>query len=188
MKYSWRDTEHYIKIYAGNPNYGSDRRHFIDYLSTLIQKHDVASFFDFGCGLNHVVISELKLKYPGIKYVGYDPALQDFQCNEILNNYIPSDLKIDMLISSDCLEHVHTEELPQVWEIFRKLEPRVMYHSISTRIAGQILSDGTNAHKTVKSDTWWYDSFTREFKEYTTINLTTDRNRQNNVASLVAIR
>lgn len=124
MKYTWKDAAHYTGIYENNPKYGSDRRNFVNYLTGLMQQYRTTSFFDFGCGLNHVVINDCRNIMPDVKYIGYDPAILDSQCTEVLCNYIPEGLNTDMLISSDCLEHVHEDELPQVWDIFKSLRPK----------------------------------------------------------------
>lgn len=63
-----------------------------------------------------------------------------------------------------------------------------MYHWISTRLAGQLLADGTNAHKSVNSDHWWDTMFKNTFMDYSVENLTTEQNRQNSSAVFLLIR
>jgi hypothetical protein len=65
------------------------------------------------------------------------------------------------------LEHVPENELPTCWEIFKLLKPKTMFLVICTRKAGQILPNGTNAHKTVKPVDWWKDVLVRVFDSYT---------------------
>lgn len=164
MFMNWKYTNQYIKIYEDVPQYGKTGRHYSKVLNHIIKSNNVNSLFDFGCGQNAKIINYLNERFPSIKSRGYDPAI--VYNTELVSNIFPHGEKFDILISTDCLEHIPSDELPQCWQLFYELSPKCMFHAISTRKAQKILPDGTNAHKTVESPEWWRNEFARNFPNY----------------------
>lgn len=163
MNYKWKDTSQYLKVYQENPFYGMDGGSTFDIVSDIIKKHNIYSIFDFGCGPNAVLLKKLSKSFPNLKLFGYDPASIN---TELVKNEIDNFLRTDLVVSTDCLEHVPKEELGQCWNIFNNISPKFMFHVICTRKAGQILPDGTNAHKTVESPSWWESEIKAGLPEY----------------------
>lgn len=171
MNYTWKDTEQYIKVYEDNPEYGSTGTGKYVLIIRLVKQYGAKSVFDFGCGPNHSLLKKLKKESPGLKLRGYDPAIIASQENEMISSKIPDGYQADMIVSTDCMEHINEEELPQCWNIFNSINPRVMFINVCTRPAGQILPDGTNAHKTVKGLDWWLDTMRTGLPNYKVENI-----------------
>lgn len=175
MKYKWKDAAQYAEIYKKNPTYGSSGVGKTANVIDIIKKYKIGSVMDFGCGINAVLLKKIKSIEPNIELYGYDPAIPEESQTDLVKNYIDENLRVDLVISTDCLEHIPKEELQQCWDIFNKLDPMVMFHSVCTRKAGQILGDGTNAHKTIQSHAWWETEFLRGFDRYHVNNITTQK-------------
>jgi trans-aconitate methyltransferase len=160
----WKYTDQYIKIYEDSPVYGRSGRYYIRLIETIIAERNISSVFDFGCGRNANIIIHLAEKFPHLKLLGYDPAITEN--TKLTSNVLPNNSKFDLVISTDCLEHVPENELSQCFEIFKQVDPKYMLHVICTRAAEQTLPDGTNAHKTIKPRIWWRKKFASNFNDY----------------------
>ena len=110
-----------------------------------IEQYQVQSFLDFGCGKGYFLQS-LKEQYPHIEIFGFDPANENFQL-------LPD--KVDMIYSSDVLEHIEPEKLEETIIDLKSRCSKVMYHLIACHPAKKCLSDGRNAHLIIESPTWW---------------------------------
>ena len=110
-----------------------------------IEQYQVQSFLDFGCGKGYFLQS-LKEQYPHIEIIGFDPANENFQL-------LPD--KVDMIYSSDVLEHIEPEKLEETMVDLKSRCSKVMYHLIACHPAKKSLSDGRNAHLIIESPTWW---------------------------------
>ena len=166
MKYKWKDAELYTKLYKEKPEYGSTGLGKYTLIIKYVDDYSIKSIFDFGCGTNYVLLKKIGEQSKGLSLRGYDPAILDSQINETVSNQISTDYKSDMIVSTDCLEHIPENELDQCWKIFKNINPKVIFLVVCTRLAGQILSDGTNAHKTVKNFSWWENILVENFKDY----------------------
>tara|TARA_Y100000782_G_C9986464_1_gene182499 strand:- start:179 stop:532 length:354 start_codon:yes stop_codon:yes gene_type:complete len=77
----------------------------------------------------------------------YDPAITQF-------NKLP-DGPFDGVISLDVLEHIPEKEIPQTLiDIFDRAK-KFVFLGIDTSPAQAVLSNGENAHCTLKSLRWW---------------------------------
>lgn len=128
-----------------------------------IEKYNVESILDFGCGKGFVTAS-LREKYPNIKIYGYDPGQDGF--DELPKN-------VDMIFSQDVLEHIEPEELENVLQDLALRCNKVMYHLIACHPAKKTLSDGRNAHLIIESPDWWRQKLSsvlnwKMFNEFTT--------------------
>lgn len=132
-------------------------------LDNFIKKINPDSILDFGCGKGNVV-ETLKEKYPDIEVFGYDPA------NPKYNKEVPC---VDMVISTDVLEHVELEHIEETIEML-SLKGKFHYHLISCAPAKLILPDGRNAHLIQEGPDWWrprfenagFEILTEEYKEF----------------------
>ena len=113
----------------------------------LIKEYDVRSILDFGCGKGQNV-KFLKKKYPHIKVFGYDAAYE----YEMPDN-------VDMIISTDVLEHVEPAELKNTLEDLKSRTNILQYHNIACFKASTNLADGRNAHLIVENGEWWKKQF-----------------------------
>lgn len=135
-----------------------------DHLKDFIKKYQPSSILDFGCGKGNLV-NTLRETYPLLSILGYDPANSEFDIE------IPD---VDMIISTDVLEHVEPEIINDVISMLAS-KSRYQYHLISCAPAKLILPDGRNAHLIQESPKWWKDKFTQagfsvikeEYREFT---------------------
>lgn len=119
-------------------------------LKKLITKLQPESILDFGCGKGRMT-AVLKEEYPAIKIVSYDPGNPEFN--------IPLDnVHVDLLASTDVLEHVEPEFIKQTLESIRT-KSRYFYHLISCAPAKLVLPDGRNAHLIQQGPEWWKQLF-----------------------------
>lgn len=185
----FQDQQQYIELYKKKSSYGADERPAdLRRIFSLIEKYDLKSVFDYGCGLNQIILNSIKKVMPDFKCKGYDFAVTDDQCTDALINKVSEDDYYDLIVSTDCLEHIPKNELPMVWSIFNSISPKVHYHNISTRLAAQILPDGTNAHKTVESSIWWQNEFSNAFPSYEVIDMTPTNSNKIDYAILTLIK
>jgi hypothetical protein len=164
MEYHWKDAEQYKKLYDEVPTYGNTGAWRTKVIKNIILQNNMKSVWDFGCGRNYGLIKSLRKELPDISITGYDPSIVDI--NDGVTNIV-DESHSDMVVSMDCLEHLYEDELPQCFSIFQAKTPRYIYLDICTRIAGRILPDGTNAHKTVQPANWWGNLIENEFRDYT---------------------
>jgi hypothetical protein len=120
------------------------------YLDEFIKIKQPNSVLDFGCGKGNLVkvLNEL---YPNKKIIGYDPANPEYDIP------LPD---VDMIISTDVLEHVEPEHIKTVLETLCIKSP-LQYHLISCAPAKLILPDGRNAHLIQETPEWWRNKFTQ---------------------------
>jgi SAM-dependent methyltransferase len=110
-----------------------------------IEKYNITSILDFGCGKG-LMVENLKKRYPNIRIYGYDPAQEQY-------DKLPD--SVDMIMSSDVLEHIEPELLEQTLIDLKQRCTKVMYHLIACHPAKKTLSDGRNAHLIIKEPNWW---------------------------------
>lgn len=114
-------------------------------VKTLIEKHQVTSLLDFGCGKG-LTLNEFINSYPNIKCVGFDPGRDGF-------DILPE--KVDLIYSSDVLEHIEPELLDSTLTDLHSRCNKAMYHLIACHPAKKALSDGRNAHLIIEKPEWW---------------------------------
>ncbi len=112
---------------------------------SLIEKYNVSSILDFGCGKG-LLVESLKKEFPHIKVYGYDPSDTD-------KNTLPEN--VDMIISFDVLEHIEPHFINDTLINLKTICNKVMHHVIACHPAKRILEDGRNAHLIVESPEWW---------------------------------
>lgn len=163
----WTDQEQYKLLYK-QINYGSgpniDKHYKV--IRNLILQENITRVFDYGCGKRVVILKQLINELPYLVPYGYDFAVENCEQTNILHNTIDYNFNPDILISTDCLEHVPEKELEQCWKEFNQLAPKHMYLVISCYVARTILPDGTNAHKTVKPSNWWHQTLEKALPNY----------------------
>lgn len=116
----------------------------------FIAKINPSSILDFGCGKGRLV-DRLKEDYPEKTILGYDPGNPNF-------DRPLDDVYVDLLMSTDVLEHVEPEHIDQTLE-YLSHKSQYIYHLIALSPAKLILPDGRNAHLILESKEWWRDKF-----------------------------
>jgi SAM-dependent methyltransferase len=128
------------------------RRKFPRYLERFIREIRPKSILDFGCGKGRL-IETIKDRYPNVSVTGYDPGNSNF--DKSLDN-----VYVDLLISSDVLEHVEPEHIDSTLK-YLSTKSKFIYHLIALSPAKLILPDGRNAHLIQESASWWREKFVR---------------------------
>ena len=143
--------DQYRRIHA-SAAYGTTSVKNLRFIRPEIQLLRPATVLDYGCGQSKL-IDLLELGYPA-SLVRYDPAIPAIAQK-------PSGL-FDLLINVDVLEHIEETDLDAVLS-----EMRGFCHDaliiIDTRPAKKLLSDGRNAHVTIRPHDWWRERLSRHF-------------------------
>jgi hypothetical protein len=101
------------------------------------------------------VVKALKEKYPNLQVYGYDPGRDGL---EILPE------RVDMIISTDVLEHIEPKLLEETLLDLAKRTNKVMYHLIACHKSKKSLPDGRNAHLIVETPDWWKKKLAKTLK------------------------
>lgn len=121
-------------------------------ISDIVKKHNAKSILDFGCGKAMHHIKEKIYDEMGIEEVSlYDPAIEQFK--------ILSDKIHDGVICVDVMEHIPEENVDHTISLALSRVTKFAYFAISCNKAKDRLSDGSNAHVTIRSPSWWIDKF-----------------------------
>jgi hypothetical protein len=147
------------------------------YLKDFVEHTKPMSILDFGCGKGRLV-ARLQEDFPTITIQGYDPGNTIFDINL-------DEVKVDLLISTDVLEHVEPEHIDKTLE-YLSTKSRYIYHLIALSPAKLILPDGRNAHLIQESPDWWrqrfldigYKIFKEDYQEFYKIPKGTTRQMQ----------
>jgi len=120
-------------------------------IKDIIDMFNIKTMLDYGCGKGKQY-SEEKIHeeyFRNIQPAMYDPAVNQF-------SEIPKG-KFDLVICTDVLEHIPEEDLDTfLKELYSKADTAV-YFGICNIPANTFLSDGRNAHVTLKSFDWWVE-------------------------------
>lgn len=148
----------YRELHSNNASYGTSSIGYFEEISLIIDYLKPKRILDYGCGKGKL-IEALQDKYKDIKIFGYDPAIPEYDC-------LPVNEQYDLVINTDVLEHIPEEEIQETVKKIKKLSDNVIF-CLHHALADAILSDGTNAHCTVKSIFWYNRLFSRYFKDIT---------------------
>ncbi|MDR1168421.1 MAG: class I SAM-dependent methyltransferase [Heliobacteriaceae bacterium] len=146
--------QQYKILHTENNYYGASSLRYLDYVCMIIDYLKPKVVLDFGCG-KAALIKELTQRYPTIEFYGYDPAIPG-------RNILPIE-KADLVVNTDVLEHIPEDALPEVIAKIASISDNaffVLHHAL----ARQILPNGQNAHCTVKPPQWYYELFSKYFK------------------------
>lgn len=129
------------------PRWGAGGQRHVEHVARVAREHKVATLVDYGCG-HGKLLEELDKVLQGVQMVGYDPGMPAFAA-------LPE--QVDMLVSTDVLEHIEPDKLEGVLTHMRFLTGKVAYLHIHTGPANAILPDGRNAHLIQKPAEWWQE-------------------------------
>jgi len=117
----------------------------------LIKENNIKTILDYGCGKAkfHSILFNNR-KVPGspmnISITSYDPAVAQFS-NKPTGQY-------DLVLCIDVMEHVQEDKVDEVLKDIFTYSNKV-FLTITCYAAKQILTNGKNAHYTVKDPDWW---------------------------------
>ena len=122
----------------------------LEYIVKLIELTQAKSLLDFGCGKGKQYSGwgELTAHITlGMMPALYDPGVKEFE-------KMP-DGKFDGVYSTDVMEHIPKEELPETLELIFSKANKFVFLAICTQPAIQLLPNGENAHCTLERIDWW---------------------------------
>ena len=145
------------ELHESDPAFGSSKHNFEFFKSSIIQLIDATnpqSVLDYGCG-KAVMLEALKGQYSDRTFVGYDPAIVEFQDDPP---------PCDFVYCLDVLEHVEPEHLDSVLSHIGSKVENTLFCAIATIPAKKILQDGRNAHLIVQNKEWWLATLEKYFR------------------------
>lgn len=143
-------------LHAAPKGYGGKGGKWAPVVLDLIDACGAYSVLDYGCGQGSLK-SALHAERPELFIHEYDPAIPGKDA---------APLRAGIVVSTDVLEHIEPDRLDEVLNHLFSLAIRVLFVVIATRPASKTLSDGRNAHLTVKSGDWWRARMHRDDFKY----------------------
>ena len=143
--------EDYARLHA-TELYGASSLKNLRLIRPEIKLLQPKSILDYGCGQS-VLIDRLDLGYP-VALHRYDPAIPAYAKRP--------DVKADLLINIDVLEHIEERDLDAVLADMRSLCRNALI-IVDTAPAKRFLPDGRNLHVTLKQHDWWRERIGRHF-------------------------
>ncbi|MAS88162.1 MAG: hypothetical protein CMH30_09365 [Micavibrio sp.] len=122
------------------------------FIKPLVDICNPKSIIDYGCGKSPL-LDNLSLD-ASVEKVRYDPAIPEYSKVENKKN--------DLLVNFDVLEHIEEEDIDDVLRHMASLSKKAIV-VIDIKPAELTLSDGRNAHVTLKPREWWEAKLTPHF-------------------------
>jgi hypothetical protein len=141
----------YAALHSRNPGFGQTGLRLMGYIRPLIDDCSASLILDFGCGKGAL---GKKLATQGFDVRLFDPYVPDYA-------EVPEE-KFDLVLCTDVMEHIPIEDLDNIIKNISEYSSRVVF-VVSLTFADMLLSDGTNAHCTIRSEDWWRERLGRHF-------------------------
>lgn len=128
-------------------NYGVTAQKYGQMVSQIIDKLELDTLLDYGCGSN---LSLTKTLSPNrhVQYQGFDIGVPE---------YSEAPVPAEMVTCIDVLEHIEPEYLEGVLDHLESLTEVVLFASVHMGPAG-------NAHLTQQPPEWWLPKFLERFE------------------------
>lgn len=137
-----------MRLHADPRGYGARGRKWSEWVVTIGVRYGCASVLDYGCGRGSLV-AEIAPRGVFADLHEYDPAIPG-------KDALPA--PADLVVCTDVLEHVESE---CVWAVVRHLASltrKACFVVVSLIETSKQLSDGRQAHITLRSATWWAEA------------------------------
>jgi hypothetical protein len=132
----------------GMAGWGASGYSHADEVTKFANELGALTILDYGCGRG-----TLKDKLPQFSVFEYDPGIP--------GKDMPPQDPVDLVVSTDVLEHIEKNCLDAVLAHMRRLARRGIFLTIATKLARDILPDGRNAHLLVHPKEWWLSQLKR---------------------------
>ena len=126
-------------------NYGTASIHHAPNVIKILKQNNLKSICDYGAGQMNLKKTLDKNGFKNYDYFPYDPVFPEYGPPK----------KADLICCIDVMEHVEEEYVDNVLDEIQKITLNLVYFSIAQAPAGKTLSDGRNAHITLKPERWW---------------------------------
>lgn len=145
-----------LKAQHRGSNWGSTGARYSGYevLSLLRDRTYITSVLDFGAGKGSMgrFIEDQGVQ---VAWTNYDPGMPEYDT-------LPTK-QFDMVISTDVLEHVEPEKLPEVIKQLASYTGKVLYSDIACYPTEHLFSEGPYAgedlHLIIEHPSWWREQF-----------------------------
>ena len=135
-------------------------------IKKIIDKYNLTSLLDYGCGKAEFYYNNFKLKnidYPSFReFWGIDIDLYD-PCY-VKYNVLNQDKKYDIVLCIDVLEHIPEEDISAILSLLSSLSNKYIFLNVSCNEAVALMPNGENAHINVKDPKWWYEKILQIIK------------------------
>lgn len=133
----------YKRLHEANKFSGACLEKYLPEIKKLITEYDCKSVLDYGCGKashhkKNRLAQEVKL---------YDPYYEPYS-EKPKGGF-------DMVICTDVMEHIPENEVGKTLAALLDYTNKVLFLSISTKLAKKTFTNGKNVHLTVKPREWW---------------------------------
>lgn len=130
-------------MHADPKGYGNRGDEWAKTVIEVAERYDCTSILDYGAGTGRLATA---LRDAGYVVSEYDPAIEGKETPPTF---------ADLVVSTDCLEHVEPEKLTAVLAHLRLLARKAVFVVISCRPAMKLLPNGDNAHLIIRNKRWW---------------------------------
>lgn len=127
-------------LHSKRKTFGTSSHRYIDYIKEIIKERDIKTVLDYGCGKG-----ELKASID-IGVQEYDPGIEG-------KNELPT--PCDLVVCTHVLEHVEPECLDEVLHHLESMTIDTCFIVIPNKPAKKFLTDGRNAHLTIRGREYW---------------------------------
>ena len=149
-------SEQYIQVLKATHSaveWGTSSIGYVDVIASIIKQYNITTLVDYGAGQQNLE-KHLPMQCPDLYIQSYDPGIPSI-------SHAPS--PAEFVVCTDVLEHVEPECLDAVLQDLRRVMIKIGVFIVSTKLAGQILSDGRNAHLIVENTDWWKQQIEQYF-------------------------
>lgn len=130
------------QFHRDRPDYGCSGRRYADQVMGLAQHLNTRDILDYACGKATL---QKSIPFP---IQNFDPFVEEYS-----RRPVPADL----VVNTDCLEHIELTCLNSVLEDIRALTKQAVFFQIATGPAKKTLPDGRNAHLIQENGNWWLE-------------------------------
>ena len=128
-------------------------------IKKIIVETGSIDLLDYGCGkalwyvntvtINNIVYSGVSNFWNIKEFYLFDPGVDKYSKKP--------GKKFDGVVCTDVLEHIHPDDMDDVVSEIFSFAKKFVFFDIATVEDNKILSNGENAHLTVKPHKWWVD-------------------------------
>jgi hypothetical protein len=139
-----------------------------EYIKRIIKDNGIKTVLDYGCGdTDHRWNCDVK----GLNVRGEPVSLKEWLHIKEVYLYEPSRnvderRKVDMVISSDVLEHVHITDLPNVIRDMADNADKMLVAQVACYQTTTEFSNGEDVHITIREPNWWSGVFETIMLDY----------------------
>jgi hypothetical protein len=125
-----------------------------DVVTLLRERPYIRTVLDFGAGKGSLGLF-IRQHFPEIEWTNYDPGIPEYDT-------LPTK-RFDLVISTDVLEHVEPDSLPNVLATLEGLTGKVLFSDIACFLTGKLFGEGPyigqDLHLIVEEPSWWREQF-----------------------------